>query len=60
MHHLLTPPAAAAVVPHLLAQLATEQPDAPLCVEDHLVLTRGEMWALTVEVAAALIADGFA
>ena len=60
MHHLLTPPAAAAVVPHLLAQLAAEQPDAPLCVEDHLVLTRGEMWALTVEVAAALIADGFA
>lgn len=59
MHHLLAPPASATVVPHLLARLAAEQPDAPLCVEGELRLTRRELWAATVEVAAALIADGF-
>jgi long-subunit acyl-CoA synthetase (AMP-forming) len=59
MHRHLTPPASAAVVPHLLARLAAAAPDAPLFVEDDLVLTRAELWAATVEVAAALIADGF-
>lgn len=59
MHRLLTAPASAAVVPHLLARLAAAAPDAPLFVEGDLILTRGALWAATVEVAAALIADGF-
>jgi acyl-CoA synthetase (AMP-forming)/AMP-acid ligase II len=59
MHRHLSPPASAAVVPHLLARLAAAAPDAPLFVEDDLVLTRAELWAATIEVAAALIADGF-
>ena len=59
MHRHLSPPASAAVVPHLLARLAAEAPEAPLLVEGDLVLSRADLWAATVEVAAALIADGF-